>query len=143
MNAVNSTKPNSSRLIVVLILGLVLGGAATYMGVRVYQSHQDKFPGGLMQVIAHQSEKLKNSQESSRCTATDVEPRIQSMRILANDLEDAFPGLRDDARFKKDASNFRATLNDALATPPVNCTALGKVTGEIAKDCRACHQDFR
>ena len=96
-----------------------------------------------MQVMARQSGQLRDAAQANRCTTADTLPRLQTLRLLTNDLDLAFPGLRDDARFQQHASRFRATLNDALAAPPADCTALAAVTEQLGNDCKACHQDFR
>ena len=141
----DATRPpsNASRYLFVLIAGLVIGAVTTVMGVRAIQARQDPFPDSLMQVMAKQSQLLRQSHGQSRCTTTDVTPRLQAMRLLSNDLDLAFPGLRDDSRFQQHASQLRTTLNDALATPPADCAALATLNQQIGDDCKACHQDFR
>ncbi|MGV8960321.1 MAG: hypothetical protein ACOH1V_08020 [Stenotrophomonas sp.] len=134
---------NASRYLVVLIVGLLIGAVATVMLVRAIHARQDPFPTSLMQVMATQSQILSKSKEQNRCSATEVVPRLQAMRLLSNDLDLAFPGLRDDSRFQQHASQFRATLNEALAAPPQDCAALAKLNEAIGNDCKACHQDFR
>ena len=65
------------------------------------------------------------------------------VRALSNDMDLAFPALKDDARFQRHASQFRATLNDALSSPPADCAALAVSLQKLGDDCKACHQDFR
>ncbi len=137
------TPSNASRYLFVLVAGLLIGIVATVMAMRAIQARQDPFPGSLMHVMARQSQLLNDSRKQSRCTVNDTTPRLQTLRSLSNDLDLAFPGLRDDARFQQHASRFRATLNDALAAPPADCTALAAVTEQLGNDCKACHQDFR
>ena len=96
-----------------------------------------------MHVMARQSQMLNDSRKQNRCTVNDTTPRLQTLRALSNDLDLAFAGLRDDPRFQQHASRFRATLNDALASAPADCTALAAVTEQLGNDCKACHQDFR
>ncbi len=133
----------SSRYLFVLVAGLLIGSVATVMGMRALQARQDHFPGSLMTVMAKQSQLLAESQKQNRCSINDTAPRLQTLRALANDLEQAFPSLRDDQRFQLHASRFRATLNDALAKPPADCAALAITTQKLGSDCKACHQDFR
>ena len=118
----------SSRYLFVLVAGLLIGSVATVMGMRALQARQDHFPGSLMTVMAKQSQLLAESQKQNRCSINDTAPRLQTLRALANDLEQAFPSLRDDQRFQLHASRFRATLNDALAKPPADCAALAITT---------------
>lgn len=134
---------NASRYLFVLIAGLVIGAVTTVMLVRAIHARQDPFPDSLMQVMAKQSQLLRKSHAQSRCTTTDVTPRLQAMRLLSNDLDLAFPSLRDDSRFQQHASQLRTTLNDAIATPPADCAALAALNQQIGDDCKACHQDFR
>lgn len=143
MSDTTSKPSNASRYLFVLIAGLLIGAVATVMLVRAISARQDPFPDSLMQVMSKQSQLLRTSQEQSRCTSAEVTPRLQAMRLLSNDLDLAFPGLKDDSRFQQHASQFRSTLNDALSAPPTDCTALAAVNQRIATDCKACHQDFR
>ena len=86
---------------------------------------------------------LKNSTQQNRCAATDTLPHLQTLRAMANDIEPAFGDLRDDQRFSQHASDLRASLDAALANPPLNCAGVGTTLGKIGDDCKACHQDFR
>ena len=143
MNDPSRTQSAASRYLIVLILGLLIGVVATVMAMRAIQARQDHFPDSLMQVMARQSQMLNESLKQNRCTVNDSTPRLQSLRALSNDLELAFPSLRDDARFQQHASEFRAALDKALTAPPTDCETLKAVTGQVAGGCKACHQDFR
>ncbi|MCD9086896.1 hypothetical protein [Stenotrophomonas sp. SY1] len=133
----------SARYLFVLIAGLLIGAVATVMIMRAIQARQDHFPSSLMTVMSKQTQLLSDSQKQNRCSINDTSPRLQTLRSLANDLEQAFPSLRDDQRFQLSASRLRATLNDALAKPPADCASLAAVSQKIGSDCKACHQDFR
>src|SRR5690606_18038463 len=74
-----------------------------------------------MHVMARQTSELKATAAANRCSASDSVPRLQSLRAMANDLESAFPGLRDDARFAGGARSLPATLDGTLAPPPPPC----------------------
>lgn len=137
------TQSKASRYLIVLLLGLLVGVIATVMAMRAIHARQDHFPGSLMTVMAKQTELLGQSQKQNRCSINDTAPRLQTLRALANDLETAFPGLRDDERFQQHASRYRATLNDALARPPSDCAALAAVAQKVGSDCKSCHQDFK
>ena len=143
MNDPSRTQSTASRYLIVLILGLLVGIVATVMGMRAIQARQDHFPGSLMQVMARQTQLLNESLKQNRCTSNDSTPRLQSLRALSNDLELAFPSLRDDARFQQHSSDFRAVLDKALAEPPADCEVLKVVTGQVASGCKGCHQDFK
>lgn len=133
---------HASRYLFLFLLGLIVGGFATVMILRAVQARQDPFPDSLMHVLNKQAGQLKQNVEQNRCVATDALPRLQTLRALGNDLELAFPGLRDDARFGQHASAFRATLDTALAGPPQDCQGLSTTVASIQDACKACHQDF-
>jgi len=141
----NPARPPSqaSRYLFVLIAGVVIGAICSVMALRAIQARQDPFPDSLMTVMSKQAQLLDDSQKQNRCSVNDTTPRLQTLRALANDLETAFPGLRDDQRFQQHASRFRATLNDALAKPPADCASLAAIAQKIGSDCKACHQDFK
>jgi len=131
------------RYLFVAGLGLVVGLVATVMVSRAIQARQDPFPGSLMQVMQRQVALLGDAQAQNRCSLADTVPRLQTLRSLSNDLDLAFPDLRDNAQFQQHASGLRATLNTALAAPPTDCAAMGTLVEKIQADCKACHQDFR
>ncbi len=131
------------RYLFVLCLGLLLGLIATVMVGRALQTRRDPFPGSLMQVMQRQSQLLQQAQQQNRCSLADSVPRLQALRLLSNDLDLAFPGLKDSAQFQQHASQLRGNLNTALAAPPGDCNALAQVAETLQADCRACHQDFR
>lgn len=144
MNASPPRPPSSAyRYLFVLALGLLIGLIATVMVGRALQARRDPFPDSLMQVMQRQSQLLQQAQQQNRCSLADSVPRLQKLRLLSNDLDLAFPGLKDSAQFQQHASQYRAGLNAALATPPADCTALAQVVQTLQADCRACHQDFR
>ena len=131
------------RYLFVLALGLLIGLVATVMVGRALQARRDPFPDSLMQVMQRQSHLLQQAQQQNRCSLADSVPRLQALRLLSNDLDLAFPHLQHDRRFQAHASAYRGRLNDALAAPPADCTALATLVQAVQDDCRACHQDFR
>ncbi len=131
------------RYLFVLALGLLMGLVATVMVGRALQARRDPFPDSLMQVMQRQSQLLQQAQQQNRCSLADSVPRLQALRLLSNDLDLAFPQLQHDRRFQAHASAYRGRLNDALAAPPTDCTALATLVQAVQDDCRACHQDFR
>lgn len=142
--ASQSPRPgNAGRYLFLFLVGLVVGVICTVMVLRALQARMDPFPDALMNVMAHQSGELEGAAKANRCTTSDTLPRVQSLRMLANDIESAFPDLRDDTRFGTAASNLRATVDKALASPPADCTQLAALTRQIGEDCKACHRDFR
>ena len=113
------------------------------MGLRALQARSDPFPDALMNVLAHQAGQLGEAAKANRCTINDTLPRLQTLRSLSSDLESAFPGLATDARFGDAASGLRATLDQALAAAPADCSQLATVNQAIGDGCKACHRDFK
>ncbi|KAF1688093.1 hypothetical protein B1992_01325 [Pseudoxanthomonas broegbernensis] len=144
MASQETRRPSSAaRYLFVLLAGLVIGAICTVMLVRALKARSDPFPEALMQVMARQDRELRANVAANRCTANDALPRLQSLRAMANDVETAFPGLRDDQRFAAAASGLRATLDATLAAPPQDCAQLTAAVARIGEDCKACHRDFR
>lgn len=133
----------AARYLFLFLLGLVVGAICTVMALRALQARQDPFPDALMQVMARQASELDKAAKANRCAASDVLPRLQSLRAISNDVEAAFPGLADDSRFSAAASGLRATLDKHLAALPADCAQLTAMTRRIGEDCKACHRDFR
>jgi hypothetical protein len=134
---------SAQRYLFLFILGLAVGIVGTVMAMRAIDARQDHFPTSVMQVQQWHMGQLKADIEQNRCSATDTLPHLQALRTMANDVQPAFPDLRDDARFSKHASDLRATLDAALGSPPLNCAGVGTTLARIGEDCKACHQDFR
>lgn len=131
------------RYLLVGVLGVVVGLIATVMVSRAIQARQDPFPDALMHVMNRQVQLLQDAQAQNRCTLADSVPRLQTLRSLSNDVDLAFPGLKDSQGFQQHASALRATLNQTLAAPPTDCVGMGQLVEKIQNDCKACHQDFR
>ena len=108
---------NASRYLFLFLIGLAVGILGTVMAMRAIDARQDHFPGSVMDVQAWHMGQLKAATQQNRCAATDTLPHLQALRTMANDIEPAFGDLRDDARFSKHASDLRATLDSALASP--------------------------
>ena len=136
----------AGRYLFLFLLGLVLGVIAVVMLLRALEERktwQDHYPTATMQLMSAHTAQLRQKLEANRCTATDVLPHLQAMRSLGNDLDPAFADLRDKSRFAGHTGSFRATLDEALAAPPMSCTGLKGTLDAIGGDCKACHGDFR
>ncbi|MGV8932747.1 MAG: hypothetical protein ACOH1R_11640 [Luteimonas sp.] len=136
----------ASRYLFLFLIGLVVGAIAVVMILRAIEARktwQDQYPDAAMNLMQAHMAQLQASTEANRCSATDTLPHFQALRVISNDIEPAFSTLRDDARFTKHASTLRATLDDALASPPLNCAGVATTAGKIGEACKACHQDFR
>ena len=134
---------NASRYLFLFLIGLVIGVVATVMALRAINARKDHFHEAVMHVQQWHVKQLKANVEQNRCGATDTLPHLQALRTLANDVEPAFPDLRDDQRFVQHASHLRAALDGALATPPMNCPGVTAIAGKVNEACKGCHQDFR
>ena len=134
---------NAGRYLFLLILGLVVGAIATVMAMRALDARKDHFPDSLMEVQGWHMGQLKAAMEQNRCGATDVLPHLQTLRMLGNDLEPAFPGLRDDERFRTAAAAMRAAADKAVSAPPLSCQSLAGTMKSLGDSCKACHRDFR
>lgn len=139
----NRKPSNAGRYLFLLLLGLVLGAIGTVMALRAIDARKDHFPEALMHVQQWHMGQLKADMEQNRCNATDVLPHLQALRMTANDLDAAFPDLRDDQRFKTASTGMRAAMDKVVANPPLTCQGVGAAMGEIGETCKACHQDFR
>lgn len=133
---------NGGRYLFLLILGLVVGAIATVMAMRALDARKDHFPDSLMEVQGWHMGQLKSAMEQNRCGATDVLPHLQTLRMLGNDLEPAFPDLRDDERFRTAASAMRAAADKAITAPPLSCESLAATMKSLGDSCEACHRDF-
>ena len=136
-------KSNASRYLFLLLLGLVIGVAATVMAMRALDARKDHFPESVMYVQQWHLAQLKSNVEQNRCVPIDTLPHLQALRTMVNNIEPAFPGLSDDKRFVEHASKMRAALDSSLASPPLNCAGVGTIANDIGEACKACHQDFR
>lgn len=134
---------NAGRYLFLMILGLVVGAIATVMAMRALDARKDHFPDSLMEVQGWHMGQLKSAMEQNRCGATDVLPHLQTLRMLGNDLEPAFPDLRDDERFRTAASAMRAAADKAITAPPLSCESLAATMKSLGDSCKACHRDFR
>ncbi len=139
----NRRPSNAGRYLSLLVLGLALGAIATVMVLRSLDERKDHFPEALMQVQQWHMGQLKADMEQNRCNATDILPHLQALRMTANDLDAAFPDLRDDQRFGVASSAMRATMDRVLTNPPLSCAGVGAAIKEIGESCKGCHQDFR
>ena len=139
----NRRPSNAGRYLFLLILGLVLGVTATVMAMRALEQRKDHFPDALMQVQQWHMGQLKADMDANRCNAPDPPPHLKALRVTSNDLDAAFPSLRDDTRFTAASSAMRAATDKAIANPPLTCDGLGATMKSVGETCKGCHQDFR
>jgi cytochrome c556 len=134
---------NASRYLFLFLIGLVVGIVGAVMAMRAIDARTNHFPESVMRVMAWHMGQLKHDTEQNRCAATDTLPHAQALRTMSNDIESAFEDMRDDQRFGKHASDLRASLDAALANPPLNCPGLHATMTKIDDACDACHKEFR
>jgi hypothetical protein len=140
-------KPSSAaRYFFVFLIGLFAGVVGVVVSLRALDARktwEDRFPTATMQVMSAHMAQLRSSVQANRCAASDFVPHVQTLRALANDLEPAFPGLREDQRYASHAGKMRATLDGVLSAPPLGCPGVQASLERINDSCGACHQDFR
>ena len=136
-------KSHAGRYLFLLILGLAVGAIATVMVLRALEARKDHFPGALMEVQGWHMGQLKSAMEQNRCSASDVVPHLQALRMTSNDLEPAFPDLRDDERFKSAAAAMRGAVDKAINAPPLSCESLAGTMKAVGDTCKGCHRDFK
>lgn len=133
----------AGRYLFMAVLGLVIGVFATVMVSRALHERKDHYPEAVMYVMQAHMNALKGNVVENRCAATDTLPHLTTLRHLGNDLEPAFPGLRDDAPFRQHAGGLRAAVDATLASPPLNCAGVQVAMAKIAESCKACHADYQ
>jgi hypothetical protein len=130
------------RSLILVLIGLFVGFAVTLIGMNALRKGT-AYPNGVMAVMSAQMDALEGSLKQNRCAATDLTPRLQTLRHLGNDLEPAFLPTEDDERFSEHASTLRAALDAALSTPPADCAAAKVVVDKVGAGCQSCHRDFK
>lgn len=130
------------RWLIVLLVGLGVGVMCTAMAMNAL-SRSTAYPRGVMVVIGQQFKALDKSVKQNRCATTDITPRLQTLRYVANDIEPAFESLQSDAQFGRYAGDLRAAADAALMTPPASCAAAVAALNRIDKACDSCHRDYR
>lgn len=145
---VKGNKPSMAmRYLFLFLLGLVVGIIAVVMVLRAIDARktwQDYYPDAVMHVMDAQMQQLGASAAANRCAATDLIPRLQSLRSLANDIEPAFGiDMAEQKDFADHASKLRATLDATLAAPPLNCEGVKAAMKKIGENCKDCHKQYR
>ena len=146
MSSQPTPSSNATRYLFLFLIGLVIGIIGVVMVLRAIEGRktwEDRFPEAAMHVMQAHVEQLRSTATANRCSASDVLPHLQTLRSMANDLEPAFPGIKEDARFTQHAGKLRATLDGVLASPPLGCPGVEAAVKQIEEACKACHQDFR
>ena len=99
---------------------------------RALQARRDPFPDSLMQVMQRQSQLLQQAQQQNRCSLADSVPRLQALRLLSNDLDLAFPGLKDSTQFQQHASRLLRQPQHCAGCTARRLQGLGPARGNAA-----------
>jgi len=137
---------SAAGYLVVFAIGLLVGIVLIVVLLRAFEGRrtwEDRYPAALMQLYQAQMAQLSNTLDANRCAPADTLTHLQTLRALSNDLEPAFPDLRDHRGFVAHAGRTRDTLDAALASPPTDCAQLRTTIDTIGTHCSACHQDMR
>ncbi len=142
------TRPPSaaSRYAVVFVIGLITGLFALLVILRVVESRQTwdtHYPRALMHLYQAQLAQLHGDLAAGACTPARALPRLETLRALSNDLELAFPDLRDHRRFVAHGDQLRDAIDLAVVSPPDTCAALEMRLHDMQRTCNECHRDFR
>ena len=130
------------RLLLLFLLGLAIGAVGTEMIEKALQ-RKSAFPDGVMTVMGHQMKPLSQSLKQNRCTPSDLMPHLQTLRLVANDIEPAFDSMQGDAQFGRYASDLRAAADAALAAPLTSCALAAAAMDKVDHACDSCHRDYR
>lgn len=133
---------SAARYAFMLVVGVLIGLVATVMVANALRARRDPVPDSVMQVMAYQLRALRPD-ASNACTPARQQRQLQSLRLLADDLEPAFPELGENHRFGEHAQALRTVLDQAQRLPLADCSALGQIHTHISDACQACHHDFR
>lgn len=130
------------RSLVLFLVGLAVGAMCTLIAVNALDrgtSHHD----AVMALMGQQMKSIDQSVKASRCASTDLTPRLQTLRFVANDIEPAFPDLQADEQFGRYAAGLRRAADAALMTPPANCAAAAAALTSLDKACDSCHREYK
>lgn len=130
------------RALVLFLVGLAVGALCTLIAVNAMH-RGTAWHSAVMSEMGHQMKSLDSNIKASRCASTDLTPRLQTLRFVANDIEPAFPDMKDEAQFGRYAADLRAAADAALMTPPASCAAATAALSNLDKACDSCHRDYK
>jgi hypothetical protein len=130
------------RALVLFLVGLAVGALCTLIAVNAL-NRGTAYDHAVMAMMGQQMKALDQSVKASRCASTDLTPRLQTLRFVANDIEPAFADLKDDAQFGRYAASLRAAADAALMTPPASCAAATAALSNLGKACDSCHREYK
>ena len=130
------------RSLVLLVVGLLVGSLCTVIAINALNRGTD-YPNAVMAVMGQQMKAMDKSVKQSRCASTDLTPRLQTLRFVANDIEPAFADMRDEVQFGRYAADLRSAADAALTAPPASCAAATAALSNLSKACDSCHRDYK
>ena len=130
------------RSLILLLVGLLVGALCTLIAVNALD-RGTAYPNAVMALMGQQMKAIDKSIKQSRCASTDLTPRLQTLRFVANDIEPAFTDMLDEVQFGRYAADLRAAADAALMTPPANCAAASAALSKLDKACDSCHRDYK
>ena len=130
------------RVLIFLLVGLLIGAVGTTFAIKAL-SKGTEFPKGVMAVQGHHFGALNKLAKDNRCSPTEIQPHLISMRILASDIEPAFKSLSEqDVQFGRYGADLRRVLDLQLAKSINNCADLATSISAIKQACENCHRDY-
>jgi cytochrome c556 len=130
------------RPLILFVVGLLVGALCTVIAVNAL-NRGTAYDHAVMAMMGQQMKAMDGSVKANHCAATDLVPRLQTLRFVANDIEPAFAHMQDEAQFGRYASDLRAAADAALMTPPASCTAASAALSNLDKACDSCHRDYK
>ena len=130
------------RSLILLLVGLLVGALCTLIAVNALD-RGTAYPNAVMALMGQQMKAIDKSIKQSRCASTDLTPRLQTLRFVANDIEPAFADMQEEVQFGRYAADLRAAADAALMTPPANCAAASAALSKLDKACDSCHRDYK
>jgi len=130
------------RLIALFLIGLFLGAAGTLIAINA-MNRQTPWSKATMAVMGQHMQAMGQNVKSNRCATGDFLPKLQTLRLVANDIEPAFAEDGKDPLFGRYAADLRAAGDAALAAPPGTCASANATLSSLKKTCDSCHREFR
>lgn len=131
------------RALIYILIGLLSGALLTSMLMNTLGKGSE-FPKGVMAVQGHHLGALNKLAKDNRCSQTEIQPHLITMRILASDIEPAFKSLsEEDMQFGRNGADLRRVLDLQLAKSIDNCADLATATSAIKQACDNCHRDYK
>ena len=130
------------RLFVLFLIGLAVGALGTLAAVNALHRHTP-WTKATMAVMGQQMKAMDQNAKANKCASTDFVPRLQTLRMVANDIEPAFAEETSDPQFGRYAADLRKAADTALAAPPTTCNTANAMISSLGKACDSCHRDFR